>query len=129
MASIQDKVYLTPLDLAVDRNHSDIAKFLGANGALTMAKIVGIEATRIQALYRSIFFSDICIIVNKVWRDACRGPFNNYVEKILAFFDYLPTSTWTFFTLNVDKKKHFLITYPPHLVHVVFEPPPICPEF
>ena len=75
MASIQDKVYLTPLDLAVDRNHSDIAKFLGANGALTMAKIVGIAATRIQALYRSIFFSDICIIVikryegmvNKVW--------------------------------------------------------------
>ena len=55
MASIQDKVYLTPLDLAVDRNHSDIAKFLGANGALTMAKIVGIAATRIQALYRSIF--------------------------------------------------------------------------
>lgn len=70
MASIQDKVYLTPLDLAVDRNHSDIAKFLGANGALTMAKIVGIAATRIQALYRSIFFSDICIIVNKVWRDG-----------------------------------------------------------
>ena len=75
MASIQDKVYLTPLDLAVDRNHSDIAKFLGANGALTMAKIVGIAATRIQALYRSIFFSDICIIVikryegmvNKLW--------------------------------------------------------------
>ena len=33
---------------------------------------------------------------------------------------YLPTSTWTFFTLNVDKKKHFLTTYPPHLVHVVF---------
>ena len=62
MASIQDKVYLTPLDLAVDRNHSDIAKFLGANGALTMAKIVGIAATRIQALYRSIFFSDIRII-------------------------------------------------------------------
>ena len=37
---------------------------------------------------------------------------------------YLPTSTCTFFTLNVDKKKHFLTTYPPHLVHVVFEGPP-----
>ena len=30
---------------------------------------------------------------------------------------------WTFFTLNVDKKRHFLTTYPPHLVHVVFERP------
>ena len=41
---------------------------------------------------------------------------------------YLPTSTWTFFTLNVDKKKHFLTTYPPHLVHVVFERP-LIPAF
>ena len=45
----QDKVYVTPMDLAVDRNHSDIAKFLSANGALTMAKIVGIAATRDQS--------------------------------------------------------------------------------
>ena len=52
-----------------------------------------------------------------------KGPFKNYVDKILTIFDYLPTSTWTFFTLNVDKKKHFLTTYPPHLVHVVFERP------
>ena len=53
VAAIQDKVYLTPLDFSVARQHGDIAKFLGANGALTMAKIVGIAATRIQALYRS----------------------------------------------------------------------------
>ena len=52
-----------------------------------------------------------------------KGLFKNYVDKILTIFDYLPTSTWTFFTLNVDKKKHFLTTYPPHLVHVVFERP------
>ena len=52
-----------------------------------------------------------------------KGPFKSYVDKILTIFDYLPTSTWTFFTLNVDKKKHFLTTYPPHLVHVVFERP------
>ena len=52
-----------------------------------------------------------------------KGPFKNYVDKILTIYDYLPTSTWTFFTLNVDKKKHFLATYPPHLVHVVFERP------
>ena len=43
------------------------------------------------------------------------------MDQILTIFDYLPTSTWTFFTLNVDKKKHFLTTYPPHLVQVVFE--------
>ena len=52
-----------------------------------------------------------------------RGPFNNYVDKILTFFDHLPISTWTSFTLNVDKMKQFLTTYPPHLVHVVFEWP------
>ena len=56
------------------------------------------------------------------------GPFKNYVDKILTIFDYLPTSTWTFFTLNVDKKKHFLTTYPPHLVHVVFERPQYTPR-
>ena len=97
MASIQDKVYLTPLDLAVDRNHSDIAKFLGANGALTMAKIVGIAATRIQALYRSIFFSDICIIVNKVRRDACRG------RSITMWKRF-----WPFLTTYLPRRGHFL---------------------
>ena len=28
-----------------------------------------------------------------------------------------------YFPLNLDKKKHFWTTYPPHLVHVVFERP------
>ena len=32
-----------------------------------------------------------------------KGPFKNYVDKILTIFDYIPTSTWTFFTLYVDK--------------------------
>ena len=45
------------------------------------------------------------------------------MDKILTIFDYLPISTWTFFTLNVDKKKHYLTPYPPHLFHVVFEWP------
>ena len=49
------------------------------------------------------------------------GSFNNYVDIILPFFDPLPTSTWTFFTLNVDQNWHFSTNYPPHLVHVVFE--------
>ena len=52
-----------------------------------------------------------------------KGPFKNYMDKILTIFDYLPTSPRTFFTLNVDKKKYFLTTYQPHLVYVVFERP------
>ena len=42
---------------------------------------------------------------------------------ILPFFDHLPTSKWTFFTLNVDQNWHFLTIDPPHLDHVVFERP------
>ena len=42
---------------------------------------------------------------------------------ILTFFDHLPTSTWNFFTLNVDKNGGFWTTYPPHLVLVVIERP------
>ena len=56
------------------------------------------------------------------------GPSKNYVDKILTIFDYLPTSMWTFFTLKVDKKKHFLTTYLPHLVHVVCERPLRTPK-
>ena len=46
------------------------------------------------------------------------GSFNNYVDIILPYFDYLPTLMLTFFTLNVDKNRHFLTAYPPHLVHL-----------
>ena len=59
-----------------------------------------------------------------LWHGFCRKvSFNNYVDMILPFFDHLPTSTWTFFTLNVDKNGDFCTTYPPHLVHVVIERP------
>ena len=54
-----------------------------------------------------------------------RGPLKNYADKILTIFDYLPTSMWTFFTLKVNKKKHFLTTNPPNLVYIVFERPPV----
>jgi hypothetical protein len=49
--------------------------------------------------------------------------FFNYVDKILVFFDHLPTITWKLFTLNLDKNGHFWITCQPHLVHVVNERP------
>ena len=41
-----------------------------------------------------------------------------------TFFDHPPTSTWRVFTLNVDQIGIFLTTYPPHLVHIVFERSP-----
>ena len=41
----------------------------------------------------------------------------------MSFFDLLPTSTWTFLTLNLAKNRHFWTTYPPLLVHVVIECP------
>ena len=49
-----------------------------------------------------------------------KGSFNNYVDTILPFFEYLSRRV-LLFTLNLDKNKHFLTIYPPHLVHVVFE--------
>ena len=51
------------------------------------------------------------------------GSFNNHVDIIWTVFDPLiPTSSWTFFTLNVDKNGHFM-DHLPHHVHVVFERP------
>jgi hypothetical protein len=52
--------------------------------------------------------------------DFVKGAFNNYVDKILPFFD---TCVGSFYTLSVDKNRHFLTSYPSHLVHVVIEWP------
>ena len=40
--------------------------------------------------------------------------FNNYVDMILLFFDHLPTSTWTCFTLKWTKMEIF--GPPTHLI-------------
>ena len=45
------------------------------------------------------------------------GSFNNYVDIISSFWDHLSPY------LHVDNNWHFLTTYPPHSVHVVFERP------
>ena len=37
-----------------------------------------------------------------------RGPFTNYVDKILASFDHLPPCVDIFYGINVDKKWTFL---------------------
>ena len=36
------------------------------------------------------------------------GSFTNYVDMILAFFDPLPTATYIFYGMNVDKIRTFL---------------------
>ena len=59
-----------------------------------------------------------------------KGSFNNYVAKILPFFDHLPTYlyyTWTFKTMSVVKNRYFWTTYPPQFIHVVIERPQKCP--
>ena len=54
----------------------------------------------------------------------CLGSFNNYEDIILVFFDHLSSiSMWIFFTRMVDKHPTYYTTYPPHLVHIVFERP------
>ena len=53
---------------------------------------------------------------------TAKGAFNNYVDRILPFFDP-PPCVDNFHTLSVDKNRHFLTPSPPHLVHVVKECP------
>ena len=55
---------------------------------------------------------------------AYRGySITKYVHGWTIFYPFdqlqLPTSTWIFFTLNVDENTYFLTNYPPHLVHLV----------
>ena len=67
---------------------------------------------------------------------AYRGySITKYVHGWTIFYPFdqlqLPTSTWIFFTLNVDENTYFLTNYPPHLVHLVCERPHTmhCPNF
>ena len=57
--------------------------------------------------------------------------FTNYVDKILTFFDHLPTFVDIIYGINVDKKQTFWTTYLPCFVNVVCERPLIrnCPSF
>ena len=52
-----------------------------------------------------------------------KGSFNNHVDIILLFFDHPPTSVDSFYVVNMDKNDNYWTTYPPPLVHVVFECP------
>jgi hypothetical protein len=57
------------------------------------------------------------------WIVLSKVTFNDYVDTILPFFDPLPTSTWTFVTLDVDKYRHVWTPDQPLLVHVAIERP------
>ena len=43
----------------------------------------------------------------------CKGPFANYVDNILTFFDHLPSCIDICYGINVDKKWNFWTTYLP----------------
>ena len=49
--------------------------------------------------------------------------FNNYVDRILPFSDPPTSFMDSFYTLSVDKNRHFLTPFPPHVFHVVIECP------
>ena len=44
---------------------------------------------------------------------------------VLFWTPTYPYGMGNFFTLNMVKNRYFLITYPPHLVHVAFKRPPL----
>ena len=47
-------------------------------------------------------------MVNFWWSSVIHKPFTNYVDKILTFFDHLPSCVDIFYRTNVDKKWTFL---------------------
>ena len=64
------------------------------------------------------------VILARIW-----GHSITMWTKFCPFLNtFLPLTTlrWTFFTLSVDKDRHFLNTYPPYLVHVIFNDPSDC---
>ena len=71
-------------------------------------------------MLNSLLFHFKCELLKKVIH-SCLGSFNNYNGGQYFAFPFI--STWTSFNLNVDKDRHVLITYPPYLVHVVYEQP------
>ena len=49
-----------------------------------------------------------------------RGSFNNYVDRILTFFDH-PHLRGQFLYPEREQKQTFFDPFPPHLVHIVIE--------
>ena len=75
-------------------------------------------------LYKCGLYQSMCSFITSEGNCCCQGgglanrrsrayrPFNNNVDMLLSFFDHLPTSTWTFLTLNVVINGHISTTYP-----------------
>ena len=68
-----------------------------------------------QAYLEGVIFSPLHTLA--IWtftfHEEAGFEFTNYVNKILAFFDYLPPSVDIFYGSSVDKKSIFSTTYPP----------------
>ena len=59
-----------------------------------------------------------------LWLRLSKGAFkNNCGQNFAIFWPWPPLCVNSFYTLNVDKNRHFLTHSPPHLVHVVIEWP------
>ena len=61
------------------------------------------------------------------WIENCKGSFKNHMDRFLLFFDHPPTLMDIFDILNGGKNGKFQTTYPPSVVHVVFEWPLMQP--
>ena len=75
-------------------------------GCLPFGKypLLNVEVITGLAISVSVFSFFVSGLVTALYKVA----FNNYVDQILPHFDHLPTSSLTFFTLNVAKNGHFL---------------------
>ena len=54
------------------------------------------------------FFQHMWRAFSNLGKQVGKGPFTNYVDKILVFFDHLPPCVDIFYGIHVDKKWTFL---------------------
>ena len=110
----------------IDAKVMDESQLIWLSGCHFRAKNTMIYQFSIQEFKNSIFLlfhpHENQVQMMK-WHLYNKGPFTNYVDKFLAFFDHLPTSVDIFYLMNIDKKSKIWTTYPLLLVNVVCECP------
>jgi hypothetical protein len=66
----------------------------------------------VTSIFKSLYFLKWCPIFDNSlllqFSKFNKGPFTNYVDKILACFDHLPPSVDIFYLMNIDEKSTFL---------------------
>ena len=72
----------------------------------------------------AIFSAELCLFLQKLVRGLSTTTWTEFCHSLTT----PPPSAWgfytvfdSFYTLSVDKNRHFLTPSPPHLVHVVIE--------